>query len=319
MKVLVAEDSQSNLLFLKACIEEAGFEVVTAGNGEEAVSMFDQHQPDLVLLDVVMPEIDGIAAAKIIRERTVRQDQWVPIIFISGLDGDEDVVKGLEIGGDDYITKPVSQIVLNAKLHAMRRIYEMQRQLDKANKQLKRLSEYDALTGLANRRKFDDTLQREWKRASRTGGSLAFCMCDVDFFKQYNDTYGHQVGDDALCYVAKALEETIRRPGDLVARYGGEEFAVILPETDLQGALVILEKARKAVEEKSIPHSKSSVSEFLTISAGIAIIEPTKANIETGTLELIRTADEALYQAKKKGRNCIVKSQETPTEEDVPV
>ncbi len=305
MKILVAEDTKSNLAYLEACILEAGFDVITATNGKEAVEAFDKHHPDLVLLDVIMPELDGIAAAKLIRERTKSSNNWIPIIFISALSEDVTVVKGLEVGGDDYICKPVSQVVLNAKLHAMRRIYKMQQQLDIANKQLKRMADYDVLTGLANRRKFNKYLESEWKRSAKKGNTLSLCICDVDFFKQYNDTYGHQAGDDALCEVANGLFNAIRRPGDLVSRFGGEEFAIILPDTDHDGAAKMIERGRVAVEGARIAHSESSVSGVLTISAGIATIEPSQLDAEAGIKSLLKSADDALYVAKSKGRNCV--------------
>ncbi len=307
MKVLVAEDTKSNLMFLKACIEKAGFDVITASDGIEAIEQFDKHNPDLILLDVIMPGLDGIEAAKKIRERTVaNKGHWVPIIFISAMDSDHDVVRGLEIGGDDYICKPVSQAVLNAKLHAMRRIYEIQRELDAANKQLKLFAEYDVLTGLANRRKFNDQLEREWKRSARTAKPLCLCICDVDYFKQYNDHYGHQGGDDALCAIADSLFKTIRRPGDLVTRYGGEEFAIIMPETDINGAMIIIEKARIHIEELNILHAGSAISKFLTVSAGISSALPRRDDHDQGIKTMIRQADEALYTAKAQGRNSVV-------------
>ncbi|MFK8067593.1 MAG: diguanylate cyclase [Gammaproteobacteria bacterium] len=305
MKILVAEDTKSNLAYLEACIIDAGYDVVTATNGVEAVEAFDRHKPDLILLDVIMPEMSGIVAAEKIRERTRSSNNWIPIIFISAMDDDSDVVKGLEAGRDDYICKPVSQVVLNAKLHAMQRIYKMQQQLDIANKQLKRIADYDALTGLANRRKFNKDLEAEWVRATRNGKQLSLCISDVDFFKQYNDTYGHQAGDDALCTVASALFNAIRRPGDLVCRYGGEEFAIILPDTDRNGALKMIERGRSSVEEAHVAHSGSTASSVITISAGFATVEPSQFDAEEGVKLLLKSADDALYVAKSEGRNCI--------------
>lgn len=309
MKVLVAEDTKSNLQFLKTCITSAGFDVVTARDGEEALKIFKQHRPDLILLDVIMQRLSGIEVAKRIRESDRNQRRWIPIIFISAMEEDEDVVKGLEVGGDDYIKKPVSQVVLNAKLRATKRIYDMQSELESANKELRRLTDFDALTGIANRRKLDEQLRKEWSRSVRTSTSLSVSLCDVDYFKKYNDRYGHQAGDRALCEVANALGHAIRRPGDLLARYGGEEFAFILPETDASGALTMLERAREEVIAKKIKHEGSKINDYISISAGVASIRPTKQDdLETGIRQLLKKADIALYEAKAKGRNCVVES-----------
>ena len=175
--------------------------------------------------------------------------------------------------------------------------------LKEANERLERLSTSDGLTGVANRRCFDQTIQREWTRLQRTKDSLALIMCDVDFFKLFNDTYGHQGGDDCLKSIAKALQETTRRGGDCVARYGGEEFAVIMPETDEKSAVHIAEKIRQAVEKMAIAHSKSSIALCVTLSLGVTTVVPD----DQGTPELlIKCADKALYLAKSSGRNRVM-------------
>lgn len=175
-----------------------------------------------------------------------------------------------------------------------------------AEEKLHLLISLDGLTGIANRRYFDEYLEREWKRAIRCGKPLSLIMCDIDYFKAYNDTYGHLNGDECLKKVALALSDTIKRPGDLVARYGGEEFAVVLPETDQHGAVIIAEILRTDVESLKIEHVNSSNSKYVTISLGVAAAIP---SMDSSFTELIIAADKALYQAKKEGRNRVIKSQ----------
>jgi diguanylate cyclase (GGDEF)-like protein len=180
---------------------------------------------------------------------------------------------------------------------------ELYQQLQQANQELQRLASYDGLTQVANRRCFDDTLQSEWLRLAREQASLSLILCDVDYFKLYNDTYGHLAGDDALRQVAKAISQAVKRPADLVARYGGEEFAVILPNTDVEGAIAVARDIQNYVCGLQIPHTNSQVSEFITISLGIATIIP---HSQSSAASLVAAADQGLYQAKAQGRNCIV-------------
>ncbi|MCK8826793.1 GGDEF domain-containing protein [Natroniella acetigena] len=177
---------------------------------------------------------------------------------------------------------------------------ELNKKLEKVNKKLKVLASKDELTGFANRRLLNQTLKREWKRARRKAASLALIMIDLDYFKEYNDNYGHQAGDKCLQKIAKKFEEFVLRPADLVARYGGEEFVVLLPETGLSGAIKVAERIRTGVESLKLPHQDSQVSDYVTISAGVAIAKPESNN---GLEQLIKVADEALYLAKKEGRN----------------
>jgi len=307
MKVLLAEDSRTNQILIRAYIEEAGHEIVIANNGQEAVEQFIDTQPDLVLMDIIMPIKDGIEAAKEIRKQGVKEDEWIPIIFLSAMTDSQDIVRAIDAGGDDYLTKPVDAVVLNAKLKAMQRIAEMRQKLKKANFELRKMATRDGLTGIANRRYFDEVLAKEIKRAMRSQSSLSLAICDIDFFKLYNDNYGHQSGDDCLKYVARTMAKTSKRPGDLVARYGGEEFGVILPETNLEGAIEIVEAIRKAVEQLDLTHKYSDVTDHITISAGVATVQPAKGDdVKEIARSLIQAADKSLYLAKKYGRNQVV-------------
>jgi len=308
MKALVIEDTVTSATLICHLLERMGLHPVHARNGEEGIEAFKTERPDLILLDIIMPGLDGFDVARRIRQ--LEQDgEWTPIIFLSARASDEDLARGINVGGDDYLVKPVSEIVLKAKVRAMQRIAQMRysllvltRKLDEANRALTRLSAVDGLTSIANRRCFDETLVREWRRAARKGSPISLLIADVDHFKDFNDGYGHQLGDECLKRIARALESRLRRSSDLVARYGGEEFAVILPETDQQGACEVAEAMLAAVEAAQVAHAFSPVANHVTISVGSATIIPERTD-ETGYLSMIQRADKALYRAKRAGRN----------------
>lgn len=307
MKILLAEDSKTNQILIRAYIEEAGHDIVIVNDGQQAVEQFNDARPDLVLMDIIMPIKDGIEAAKEIREQCELDNDWVPIVFLSGMTESKDIARAIDAGGDDYLTKPVEAIVLNAKLRAMQRIAEMRQQLQKANFELRMMAVKDGLTGIANRRYFDEVMAKEIKRALRTESSLSLVMCDIDFFKPYNDNYGHQSGDDCLKYVARTMEKASKRPGDLVARYGGEEFGIILPETELEGAKAVAETIRIAIDKLALSHGYSKAADHITISAGVSSIQPIKGDdVKNITRQLIKAADKALYLAKEQGRNQVM-------------
>jgi diguanylate cyclase (GGDEF)-like protein len=305
MKILIVEDSRASLLVVTEYVQRFGATAVQAATGNQAIEVFQAEHPDIVLLDIILPDMDGFAVARQLRGLE-ENGGWTPIIFLSSLDKDEDIERGIAAGGDDYLAKPVSEVVLGAKIRAMQRIIQMRtslvvlaRKLDVANRELKRLSASDGLTGIPNRRLFDEYIAREWRRARRNSSSISLMMCDVDHFKLFNDTYGHQAGDDCLRQVAQAIQKIMERGADIAARYGGEEFAVVLPETPIGGALFLAEKVRHAIHELHIPHS-ASASGQVSMSIGIATMVPGENN---HCEELIRAADQALYQAKHDGRD----------------
>ena len=307
MKILIVENVCATLQLIAAEIRHSGWTAFSVSNGEQAIAAFCSDQPDLVLLDVLLPDMDGFEVARQMRA-IEKPGAWTPIIFLSSRNSDADIEKGISAGGDDYLSKPVSEAVLGAKIRAMQRIVQMRtslvvlaRELDAANQELKRLSASDGLTGIANRRFFDDYLSREWRRAMREESVISLLMCDVDHFKPFNDTFGHQAGDDCLRRIANALASTMERGADIVARYGGEEFAIILPQTPLAGAQLVAERLRHAVETLNQPNPGSPEA-ITTISVGLATLRPSKQNV---LQELIQNADRALYRAKSLGRNVV--------------
>jgi diguanylate cyclase (GGDEF)-like protein len=308
MKALVIEDTATSLALVCHLLDRMGITPLPVRDGLNGIAVFEQEQPDLILLDIVLPGIDGIEVARRIRALE-KPGEWTPIIFLTGRTRDEDLEQGIGAGGDDYLFKPVSEVVLSAKVRAMQRIVQMRdslvvltRKLDEANRELTRLSAIDGLTGIPNRRQFDEALQREWRRGMRGRLPLSLVLVDVDFFKQFNDTYGHQAGDDCLIAVARQLGSQLKRPADVVARYGGEEFAAVLPETGREGALLVAESMRAAVKALGIPHASSTASNMVTISIGVATLAP---QLPDGAPGMLAAADRALYEAKRQGRNRI--------------
>ena len=309
LRVLVVEDKQATSDTIKAYLERMDIrEPLMAASGQAAIELFKKNRPDIVLLDVMLPDIDGFEVAKQIRALEQGGD-WAAIIFLTNQAKDEDLARGIEVGGDDYLIKPVSEVVLNSKVRAMRRLVEMQRmlvdvthQMGTANMELQRLSTTDGLTGIANRRFFDESLLREWRRCTRMGAAMSLVMIDVDHFKLYNDTYGHQAGDECLKTVAKQAALSITRATDMAARYGGEEFVLILGETDLNDAKWVANLVRQHISDLRLPHEASEF-EHVTISCGVVSVKP---NVKLPLETFVHSADHALYLAKKQGRNCVV-------------
>ncbi|WP_016952330.1 diguanylate cyclase domain-containing protein [Anabaena sp. PCC 7108] len=320
--ILIVDDNPDNLRLLSKMLESKGFKVKKTVSGKVAIQASKIEPPDLILLDINMPEINGYEVCRQLKdqEETVN----IPIIFISALDQIVDKVKAFEMGGVDYITKPFQELEVLARVKSQLRLYQQQQQLIEqnyqlqeeikvrrrmeeallsANQQLQLFALLDGLTGVANRRKFDDYLNLEWQRLAREKLPLSLLLCDVDFFKNYNDTYGHLMGDYCLQQIAKTLRLLIKRPADLLARYGGEEFVIILSNTDFHGAIYLAEEIRQEVYNLKITHAKSRVDNFVTLSIGVATIFP---NLEIATNSFIEIVDKALYAAKAQGRNRIV-------------
>ncbi len=289
-RVLVVEDDEAILALLTAVLS-VEYDIISASTGAAAVTAALDERLDLVLLDVGLPDASGLDVCR--RMKTQPTLVSIPIIFLTSNTSPDDEVNGFDAGGVDYITKPINPAVLRARV---RNHLELKQSRDA----LERIARMDALTGIANRRAFDELLTREWRRLARVGQSLGVIMIDVDHFKQFNDTYGHGPGDVCLQRVAHAAAAALQRPADLLARYGGEEFVALLPDTALPGAVAVAEGIRAAVQDLRIPHAGSKAAEHVTVSLGAACVIPT-AEVEVA--RLVEAADKQLYAAKTEGRN----------------
>ena len=288
----MVDDAPVNVKILTAALRQ-DYIIKVAVNGSDALaSAKSEPHPDLILLDVMMPELDGYEVLRLLKENPATSR--IPVIFVTAKASAIDEEAGLNLGAIDYITKPISIPVTRARV---RNHVALKLQADL----LEELSLIDPLTQIPNRRRMDENLESEWKKALRGGRPLSILMIDIDYFKGYNDHYGHGAGDECLCRVAEVLSDGVSRSGDMVARYGGEEFAVILPETDLQSALLIAERLRQLVLGLNLPHAASRLGTRVTVSIGCATMD-TATSITRAT-DLLQKADSMLYQAKKMGRN----------------
>jgi diguanylate cyclase (GGDEF)-like protein len=307
LKVLMVEDSKVAIKAISGFLEEVGVQPLIAETGHAAIELYRKELPDIILLDIMLPDIDGYEVAKQVR-KLQGKDDWTAIIFLSVMSKDEDLAKGIEAGGDDYLMKPVGRVVLQAKVAAMYRLVRMQRalvklteQLNLANHELHRVSMTDGLTGIANRRLFDELLMREWRRCGRIQKPLSIVMLDVDYFKKFNDRYGHQAGDECLKAVANVIAGAVKRGSDLAARYGGEEFVLILGEMDEQGARYVANSILQQMAALKVPNDESP-HQYVTVSCGISTVLPSD---DKPVEKLVKSADNALYLAKKRGRNTV--------------
>jgi diguanylate cyclase (GGDEF)-like protein len=288
--ILIVDDEVSNIEILSAALEEE-HEICFATSGEEALEVARTAMPDLILLDVLMPDVDGYEVCRQIKADPLLAD--VPVIFTTALGAQEAEVRGLELGAIDYVTKPVSPEVVQARV---RNHIEMKQMRD----QLAELAVTDALTGLGNRRRLEKTLNQEVSRLARTAAQLSIIILDIDFFKKFNDSYGHTAGDRCITMVGATLNRALRRTGDLAVRYGGEEFACVLPGADHEEAMTVAHDIRDRIQALGIPHDKSDAAPHVTVSVGVAT-----ATCGPGVdpVSWIKAADAQLYLAKAAGRN----------------
>jgi diguanylate cyclase (GGDEF)-like protein len=289
-RLLVVDDQPINIQTLYQ-IFQADHEVFMATSGKQALNFCQHNPPDLILLDIVMPEMDGLEVCHHLKADPLTAN--IPIIFVTAQSEPAEETRALEAGAVDFITKPVTPAVVRARVRT-------HLTLKAQNDLLRSMAFVDGLTGVANRRRFDEDFDSEWRRCRRNGTSLALVMIDIDHFKRYNDYYGHQAGDTCLRAVANALQGSFGRAHDLVARYGGEEFVCLLPECELDGAQTKAEELREAIASLGIPHEVSPTAAWLTISLGVAVANPDGKNTAE---QLLNAADEALYTAKSAGRN----------------
>lgn len=296
--VLVADDDPFMRLQLRRAMEEDGYQVVEVTNGEQCLADYQRLHPDIVLLDAIMPVMDGFACCA--KLQTLIDSDRTPILMITGLEDAESVAQAFAAGATDYITKPIHWAVLRQRVRRLLYQTQLYRELESTNQLLQKLVSLDGLTHLANRRRFDEYFAQEWQRMTREQAPISLILCDIDFFKLYNDTYGHQAGDECLRQVAQAIDSSVKRPADLVARYGGEEFVVVLPNTHASGGISVAAEIQERVQLLKIPHKGSTISPFVTLSLGIATVIPWCG---VSPEILLNTADKALYQAKAAGRN----------------
>ena len=306
MRILVVDDEPLSRLVVQAAVDQLGHQWTAAEDGEAAWRCFSQDKPDVLITDLLMPGVDGLELCRQVRGDT--RAGYTYIILITVLGDRQDIIRGMEAGADDYLVKPLQLFDLQARLIAAQRVTDLHAELDRHRAQLAHLARHDPLTGLSNRRSLDEDLEVLHARSQRYGRGFALAMCDLDRFKAYNDTHGHQAGDQALRAVAATIAGEVRG-GDGVYRYGGEEFLLVLPEQTLDTALVAVERVRSAVERLAIPQPAAGPGGILTLSAGIAAFGPGEA---TTAEELLGKADAALYRAKSAGRNQLALADSQP-------
>lgn len=313
-KVLVVDDNPSNRRLLTSYLSTTPYQVITAGNGYEALEMVMTHHPDIILLDIMMPDISGFEVCEKLKSDPENRD--IPVIFFSAQAETDDKSRGFSLGAVDYVSKPIKKSEIIARLHAHLTIRFQQLELERKNEELHQLTEalqqanarlehmarYDVLTELSNRRHFFEQASHYWENAT-AGTPVSVIMIDIDFFKQYNDGYGHQAGDTCLTQVAASMRDFFNAPGELPARYGGEEFVVMLPATEAETALKKGCAFCNRIQALNIPNKSNYTTGRITISGGVCTAQlDGKLIVE----DLIAKADTALYQAKQQGRNQVL-------------
>lgn len=360
-RLLIVDDMPENIMVLLDFLSTSGFKVLIAQGGKQAIQTVKYGKPELILLDIMMPDMNGFETCEKLKEDVETRD--IPVIFMTALTNTEEKIRGFNLGAADYITKPFQheEVLARIKTHLnLRRLQlaletqntQLQTEIEKhkntqislakaagllkqrtheleslnaqlqqevhhrrqieialrrANRELKRLANLDGLTQVANRRCLDSYLSNIWQQLGHEHLPLSLVLCDIDYFKNYNDCYGHQAGDDCLKRVAQGIVDAVNlshhRPEHLVARYGGEEFVMVLPYTNEEETLDIANAIRTGISQLKILHKRSQVSQYVTLSMGIATMIPELHFFPT---RLVAWADDALYQAKARGRNCVV-------------
>ena len=293
--ILIVDDDPSIIVTTSKALNGLG-KIIFATNGPDALMLAETKLPDVILLDAEMPDIDGFEVCAHLKQKA--ETAHIPIIFITSHTGSDFEMKVFDAGASDYINKPLNPRVVLARA-------SLQLNYKRALERLEHLSLTDSLTGLYNRRAFDTKLALEFTRAQRAGTPIALLMLDIDEFKQYNDHFGHVMGDACIQQTASALLETIQRSTDFVARYGGEEFAIVLPDTDLEGAKYFAESTLNHILNLNIKHAPTAQRSNVTLSIGYASLTP---SLEDLYKSLLKIADSALYKAKENGRACIYTS-----------
>lgn len=295
-KILLVDDQVVNIKILHQLLQD-DYDIYMARDGNQAIEMCKKVNPDLVLLDIEMPILNGFDVCAHLKNDPDTQE--VAVIFVSGHFDEDKEVRGFQLGAVDFIHKPINPVITKARIKNQIRL--------KLNTDLLRtIALIDGLTGVANRRQFEQVLPVSWSQCAREKQPLTVILLDIDFFKHFNDTYGHTEGDMCLRLVAQKIHDTVNRPYDLVARFGGEEFICILPNTDLIGGTYVAQQIVDSIVSLKIPHINSSISAFVTISAGVSSVVP---EYDMSSTTLIEEADKQLYIAKDRGRNRVLGSQ----------
>ncbi|MCL2925173.1 MAG: diguanylate cyclase [Trichodesmium sp. MAG_R04] len=304
--ILVVDDVSTNLKLLRLILEPIGYSLAFAQGGYQAIEKVKVSKPDLILLDLMMPEINGLEVCKQLKSDPEYTN--IPIIFITASNEQEHIVKAFELGAVDYINKPLKKAELFARIrnhlllqHTIDKLKSTQIELKNALAEVQKIANTDPLTKALNRRRLFNLGYQEFNRVTIYGTALSILLMDLDNFKKINDNYGHQAGDQALCTVVKSIKNTIRNV-DFLGRYGGEEFMAILPETNGKKALILAEEIRKMVSSNIIKTDKGSI--LLTISIGVSTYSAKDQSLD----DMISRADKAVYQAKQQGRNkcCLI-------------
>ncbi len=288
--ILIVEDEAVNLNMLISILKEE-YQLIVEKSGLRAIERAEQQLPDLILLDIILPDLDGYSIINALKNNELTKE--IPVIFVSSLKNVEDEEKGFLLGAVDYVTKPYNAAIIKARVRTHMKILSQRKLLEK-------IAMLDGLTEIPNRRSFTNQFSHEWDRAARNGSCLSLILVDVDFFKAFNDHYGHGIGDVALKGIANAFVGSLNRGSDFVARIGGEEFAILLPECGKEGGLVIGERLCQAVRDLKILHEYSPTAKFITVSLGGVTLIPSPENTQ---MEMFEWADQQLYAAKSSGKN----------------
>ncbi|ESA38993.1 response regulator receiver modulated diguanylate cyclase [Leptolyngbya sp. Heron Island J] len=313
--ILIVDDDAVSNLMLSEVLHKDGYKTSVVEDGQAALIACQKELPDIILMDAVMPVMNGFNCCRSLH--ILYGENCPPILMITGLNDTDSVEHAYKVGAVDYVTKPFHWAVLLGRVRqaisshlahqklkqALAKERLLLKELKIANQQLHSLATIDGLTSITNRRVFNERLEDEWKRLCREQSQLGLILIDIDYFKAYNDTYGHLNGDKCLCQVAKIINDCARRPADLAARYGGEEFALILPNTELEGVIHVGKLIQEQLRNLAIPHVSSKVKSIVTVSIGAVAIVPA---FSKSPQTLINCADQALYHAKNNGRDCVI-------------
>jgi diguanylate cyclase (GGDEF)-like protein len=304
-RILIVDDDPMSQALLKSALKKEGYGFAIARNGQEAIDLYSQEFFPIIITDWMMPEMDGLELCRLIR--SMKLDRYIYIILLTGQNSKTDLVEGLEAGADEYIIKPIHTSELRVRLKGACRILELESSLKNSLAEIRELSVRDRLTGSFNRVYMDHQLDDEITRSRRYHRALSVLMCDLDHFKNINDTYGHLAGDEVLRICVERITSSLRHGVDWLARYGGEEFVIVLPETDRAGALLVAERLRERIAAEAVNCAGCEIA--VTASFGAATLPPDDRGAVQYMEQVLRLADTCLYQAKHAGRNRVVSAE----------